>query len=89
MSRAREAKAGTGERMRVSRRLVTVFCGVAIGVSVFAGPAHAEFESSKCKALGKAWKKSHPHATLAQKQAEAEKLATSHSCNYSVNPKAL
>jgi hypothetical protein len=61
----------------------------AIGVSSFAGPAQAESESKQCKTLGAAWKKAHPHATLAQKQAEAQKLAVSHSCNFSVNPKAL
>jgi hypothetical protein len=68
--------------MRKSGRIVTLFCSVAIGVSVFANPAHAEFETKKCKQLAAAWKKAHPHATLEGRLAEAESLALNHSCNF-------
>jgi hypothetical protein len=75
--------------MRRYGRIVAVFCGVAIGLSVFAGPATAEYESKHCKQLAAEWKKKHPHATRTQKMAEAEKLAVSASCNFTKNLKAL
>jgi hypothetical protein len=71
------------------RGVVGVLCGVVLGVSVLAGPATAESESSHCQKLAAAWKKQHPKATLAQKQAEADKLAASASCNFVKNLKAL
>jgi hypothetical protein len=37
--------------------MAVLLCGVVMGVSVFAGPAHAEFESKSCKKSGAAWKK--------------------------------
>jgi hypothetical protein len=75
--------------MRKSSRIVGLLCGVGILLSVFAGPATAEFENKHCKQVAAAWKKKHSHATLRQKIAEAEKLTTSDSCNFTKNPKAL
>jgi hypothetical protein len=75
--------------MRQSNRLVALFCGIVIGVSLFASPAHAEYENKQCKQAAATWKKKHPKATLKQKLAEAEKLTVNDSCNFSKNPKAL
>jgi len=76
--------------MRKSSPLVGLVCGVAIVLStMFASPATAEYESKQCKKVAATWKSKHRHATLKQKIAEAEKLTTSDSCNFTVNPKKL
>ena len=68
--------------MRKAGRIVSVLCGVAISVTVFAGPATAGYNANQCKKWADAWTKKNPHATAAQKQAEALKLAQRGSCNF-------
>ena len=72
--------------MRRARRVVTLLCGVVISISVYASPATAG-SSLNCAKVAAAWVKKNPHATLAQKQAEAMKLAQRGSCNLTKNLK--
>jgi hypothetical protein len=72
-----------------SGRIVASLCAVAVGVSVTASPVAAEYETKACKRVAAEWKKKHPHATLKQRKAEAQKLAITYSCNFTKNLKAL